>query len=71
MTSARKEYALYRGEELLAMGDISEIASATGKSKHFLRYMTYPIYARRISQRKHGKRGVLEMVCIDEGQKEE
>jgi len=66
---SKKEYALYKGEEIIAMGSIREISEQTGKSQHFLRYMTYPIYTKRISQRTHRKKGVLEMVCMGEAER--
>lgn len=58
-------YALYKGEQNLADGTLEEIARKTGKTYRSLKWMTYPIYKRRIQQRIH-KIGVLELVDIGE-----
>ncbi|WP_341323423.1 hypothetical protein NSQ62_08085 [Solibacillus sp. FSL H8-0523] len=43
----KKVYALYKGENYICDGTIREIARETGKSTDFLRWMTYPVYAKR------------------------
>lgn len=40
-------YALYKGEVFMTEGTIREISRNTGKSVDFLRWMTYPTYAKR------------------------
>lgn len=47
-----KEYALYKGEELLAMGTKSEIAEQLGVSASTIGYYRTPVYARRTSDDK-------------------
>lgn len=42
-----KEYALYKGEELLAMGTKSEIAEQLGVSASTVGYYGTPAYTRR------------------------
>lgn len=42
-----KEYALYKGEELLAMGTKREIAEQLGVSASTVGYYGTPVYARR------------------------
>lgn len=45
-----KEYALYKGEELLAMGTKREIAEQLGVSARTVGYYDTPVYARRTSE---------------------
>lgn len=49
-----KEYALYKGEGLLAMGTKREIAEQLGVSASTVGYYGTPAYARRTS--KNGRR---------------
>lgn len=44
-----KEYALYKGEELLAVGTKREIAKQLGVSASTVGYYGTPVYARRTS----------------------
>lgn len=50
-----KEYALYKGEEIIAMGTKSEIAKQLGISVRSLTIYGTPSYAKRTSE-EHGKR---------------
>lgn len=45
-----KEFALYKGEELLAMGTKREIAEQPGVSASTVGYYGTPVYARRTSE---------------------
>lgn len=45
-----KEYALYKGEELIAMGTEREIAEQLGVSPSTIGYYGTPVYARRTSE---------------------
>lgn len=45
-----KEYALYKGEKLLAMGTKREIAEQLGVSPITVGYYGTPVYARRTSE---------------------
>lgn len=45
-----KEYALYKGEELIAMGTKREIAEQLGVSPSTVGYYGTPAYARRTSE---------------------
>lgn len=47
-----KEYALYKGEELIAMGTKREIAEQLGVSASTIGYYGTPVYARRTSESK-------------------
>lgn len=44
-----KEYALYKGEELITMGTKREIAEQLGVSPSTVGYYGTPVYARRTS----------------------
>lgn len=50
-----KEYALYKGEELLAMGTKREIAEQLGISVHAVTCYGTPSYVQRTSE-KYGRR---------------
>lgn len=50
-----KEYALYKGDELLAMGTKREIAEQLGISVHAVSYYGTPAYAKRTSE-ENGRR---------------
>jgi DNA-binding CsgD family transcriptional regulator len=45
-----KEHALYKGEELLAIGTKREIAEQLGVSASTVGYYGTPVYARRTSE---------------------
>lgn len=45
-----KEYALYKGDELLAMGTKREIVAQLGVSASTIGYYGTPVYARRTSE---------------------
>lgn len=45
-----KEFALYKGEKLLAMGTKREIAEQLGVSASTIGYYGTPVYARRTSE---------------------
>lgn len=47
-----KEYALYKGEELIAMGTKREIAEQLDVSVNTVSYYGTPVYARRTSDTK-------------------
>lgn len=47
-----KEYALYKGEELIATGTKREIAEKLGVSPSTVGYYGAPVYARRTSETK-------------------
>ena len=47
-----KEFVLYKGEELIAMGTKKEIAEQLGVSASTVGYYGTPVYARRTSESK-------------------
>lgn len=50
-----KEYALYKGEEIIAMGTKREIAEKLGISVNTITFYGTPSYAKRTSE-KNGRR---------------
>ena len=50
-----KEYALYKGDELLAMGTKREIAEKLGVSVNTITFYGAPSYAKRTNE-KNGRR---------------
>lgn len=50
-----KEYALYKGEEIIAMGTKSDIAKQLGISVRSVTCYGTPAYAKRTSE-EHGRR---------------
>ncbi|MCC7668908.1 MAG: hypothetical protein ABF709_05075 [Leuconostoc pseudomesenteroides] len=69
-TKKEREYALYKGDEYLADGTISEISDATGQTIDTLLFYTTPAYHRRVSYynktRKSRTKGRLEMVELED-----
>lgn len=62
-----REYALYKGEELLSFGTIGEIAEEMGVKKDTVRYYKTPAYKRKLVKRKtRGKQRILIEIEDDE-----
>lgn len=47
-----REYAVYKGDELLAIGTAEECARALGVQERTILFYTYPTYQRRLKKRK-------------------
>lgn len=64
----KKEYALYKGENLLSIGTIEEIAQEVGSKAKNIKYYTTNAYKRKISKRKNGcnHRILVELESEDE-----
>lgn len=61
---SNKQYALYKGEELLRIGTINEIAKAENVQTDTIRFYATPTYKNR---RKLSKdKNYREVVCLDE-----
>lgn len=60
-----KEYALYKGEELLQIGTLQEIAESENVKLETIQFYTKPVYKRRIEKRKNA-RNYREVVCLGE-----
>lgn len=55
-----KQYALYKGEKLLAMGTIYQIAEQLGLKYHSVYFYTTPCYKKRIKNSKN-RRELIEI----------
>ncbi len=60
-----KEYALYRGEDLLRIGTLKEIAEVENVQVKTIQFYMTPTYKKRVSKRKNA-RNYREVVCLDE-----
>ncbi|QPI66393.1 hypothetical protein IR194_07825 [Exiguobacterium sp. PBE] len=47
-----KEYAVYKGDELLVIGTVDECAEKLGVQRNTILFYTYPTYQRRLKKRK-------------------
>lgn len=59
---ADRIWALYKGEEMLSVGTVKEIARDTGKKPNTLLFMTTPAYKKRAENCTFG---YLEMVEVE------
>lgn len=48
-----REYAIYRGDELLAIGSAKECAEKLGVQSQYIRWLTTPTAKRRLAKRKN------------------
>lgn len=61
-----KEFALYKGESLLAIGTIKEIADAMKVKKETIEFYSMPAYLKRAEKRKEGLDGNFRvLVSLD------
>lgn len=60
----KKEYALYSGEEIVAMGSFQEIAKETGLAIGTLYYYNSPTYRKRIEKAEAKGRDINILVEI-------
>lgn len=56
-----KEYALYKGEECLAIGTIEEIAKKMGVKKRTIYFYSMPTYKKRVKAGKNRR----ELITLD------
>lgn len=49
------EYALYKGDELIKIGTIKEIAEHEGVKEDTIKFYKTPVYKKRVSQRERSK----------------
>lgn len=60
-----REWALYKGEELLSMGTYFEIAEEMGVNVKTIRHYSSPAYARKLVKRGNPE-NVRRLVSLDE-----
>lgn len=51
-----KEYAVYKGEDLIVMGTAEECADYMGVTPEYIYWMTTPVGKRRLANRKRPER---------------
>ena len=63
MTKFRKnqEYALYKGEECLAIGTIEEIAKQQGIKEKSVYFMLMPTYKKRVKNSRIGRKELVKL----------
>ena len=61
-----KEYALYKGENILAMGTIDQIAREQGVKKATIAYYKTQAYQNRLKRRNALNGKVRSLVCMDD-----
>lgn len=61
-----KEYALYKGEEILAIGTITEIAREVGLSNSGVLYYKTPTYLNRLRRENRLDGNVRILIEIEE-----
>ena len=58
------EYAIYKGEDCLAIGTVNEIAKQQKVKIETIKFMLSPTYARRLAKRNSKNAKII--VCIDD-----
>lgn len=51
-----REYALYKGEELLSIGTLEELAAERGVTPNTIYFYTKPVYQRRARKKGNSNR---------------
>ena len=64
-----EEYAMYKGEECLAIGNVYELAKALNVKVDTIRWYSTPTYKRRL-QKKNKKRIENRRVLVELGDEE-
>lgn len=60
------EYAIYKGEEILGIGTISELAKMRGVLPGTIRYYTMPAYQKKVEKRKKARNYITVIKLDDE-----
>ena len=63
---ATKEYALYRGEDLMCIGTASEIAQERNVQVQTILFYKTPSYQKRVESRKTSKNALVLVAFDDE-----
>lgn len=62
----KPEFAIYKGEELIAMGTAEECASKLGVTKEYIYWLTMPTAKKRLAKRKNPERCTVGIRLDDE-----
>lgn len=60
-----KEYAVYKGENMICMGTVKECAKHMGVLPETVRFYTTPTYRRRVERRKN-PRNYITVIDLDD-----
>lgn len=63
-------FAVYKGENLLAMGTAEECAAKLGVSPKYIYWLTMPTAKRRLAARKHPEKCMVGVRLDDEGEED-
>lgn len=61
------EYAMYKGEDLLYIGTLDELAKAHGVKRNTIYYYSMPAYQRKRANSKHGN--FITVIKLEEEEK--
>lgn len=61
------DYALYKGEELIGIGSVEELASLRGVLPKTIRYYGMPAYHKKTEKRKNARNYLVLIKLEDEG----
>jgi len=66
MKPEKREYAVYKGENLLCVGTASECAEELNVTSRYIRWMATPIGKKRMEARKRPERAMTAVKLEDE-----
>ncbi len=66
----KPEYAVYKGDDLLALGTAEECAAKLGVTPKYIYWLTMPTAKRRLAARKHPEKCMVGVRLDDEGEEE-
>lgn len=61
----KREYAVYKGDELLVMGTAKECGEYLNISPKTIRFYSFPSYAKRIEKRKNSDNAIISVLIDD------
>lgn len=67
MRTAKAEYAVYKGDQLLCIGTAEQCAEDLGVRPDTIRFYTTPAYQERINKRRRSKNARTAIRVDDEG----
>lgn len=66
MVQKVKEYAVYKGEDFIAVGTKLELAKELNVKPETIKFYTTPSYQRRLEKRKAHRRGRITVVELED-----
>lgn len=62
----QRDYALYKGEEIMCIGTIDEIAKAQGIDRQTVKFYKTPGYLKRVEKRKTSNSSMLLIEIVED-----